>query len=116
VVERADHLRRLLGERVERTASHLDPVPVALGRESLAVEELDDRRVRLGLLQVPAPARSGLVRARLAVWVPRESVREHGGEEPVVVVPARDSLARQPVDDARAPAPVPPLGSLLDEP
>ena len=112
MVEGADHLRRLLGERVERAAPHLDSVVVLLGREALAIEKLDDGRVRLGLLKVPAPAHAGLVRARLAVAVAGERFREHRGEQPVLVAPARDPLAREPVDDARPSAAAPPLGQL----
>ena len=50
VVEGANHLRRIRGERVEGTAPHFYPVAIPLGVEALAIENLDDARVRLVLI------------------------------------------------------------------
>lgn len=114
-MERADHLRCLLRKRVERAAAHLDPVVVARGREALAVEKLDDRRVRLGLLQMPAPAQPRLVGSRLAVPVAGDDLREHRREQLVLVAAASHPVSGGPVDDARPAATPPSLGHLLDE-
>jgi hypothetical protein len=88
---------------------------VLLRREPLPIEEVDNARVGLGLLEVPAPTQ--------AASYARASPLPSAATTSVSIVASsryssrpRASPSGEPVDDARAPTSMPLFGSRLHEP